>query len=123
MTRSVLVVDDDSDVRRLAVLSLSKIGGYEVQSVDSGEACLAALAATVPDAVVLDVNMPDMDGPATLLAIRDGATTHAIPVVFLTAGVVEADIDRLRAMPVTGVLHKPFDPMQLPAQLADLLGW
>ena len=123
MTRSVLVVDDDSDVRRLAVLSLSKIGGYEVQSVDSGEACLAFLAGSVPDAVVLDVNMPEMDGPATLLAIRDGATTHAVPVVFLTAGVVEADIDRLRSMPVTGVLHKPFDPMQLPAQLADLLGW
>ena len=123
MTRSLLIVDDDADVRRLAVLSLSKIGGYEVQSVESGEACLAHLAESVPDAVVLDVNMPDMDGPATLLKIRDGATTHAVPVVFLTAGVVEADMDRLHALPVTGVLHKPFDPMQLPAQLAALLGW
>lgn len=123
MTRRVLVVDDDVDVRRLAVLSLSKIGGYEVESVESGAACLASLAESVPDVVVLDVNMPDMDGPATLMAIRDAATTHALPVVFLTAGVVEADMHRLESLPVTGLLHKPFDPLQLPAQLAALLGW
>lgn len=123
MSRRVLVVDDDEDVRRLAVLSLSKIGGHDVTSADSGAGCLAAMAEAIPDVVVLDVNMPDMDGPATLWAIRDSATTHAVPVVFLTAGVVESDMDRLRSLPVTGVLHKPFDPMQLPAQLADLLGW
>lgn len=123
MSRRVLVVDDDEDVRRLAVLSLSRIGGHDVVSADSGKACLAAMAETIPDVVVLDVNMPDMDGPATLWAIREGAATHAVPVVFLTAGVVESDMDRLRSLPVMGVLHKPFDPMQLPAQLADLLGW
>lgn len=123
MTHRILVVDDDEDVRRLAVMSLSRVGGYEVTSVGSGEDCLTALRTDLPDAVVLDVMMPVMDGPTTLLAIRDGAHTHALPVVFLTAGVVEADMDRLRAMPVSGVLQKPFDPLQLPAQLAAVLGW
>jgi CheY-like chemotaxis protein len=123
MTHRILVVDDDEDVRRLAVMSLSRIGGYEVASVGSGADCLSALADDLPDAVVLDVMMPVMDGPTTLLAIRDGARTYGLPVVFLTAGVVEADMDRLRAMPVSGVLQKPFDPLQLPAQLAAVLGW
>lgn len=123
MTRRILVVDDDEDVRRLAVMSLSRIGGYEVTSVGSGGDCIAALATDLPDAVVLDVMMPVMDGPTTLLAIRDGARTYGLPVVFLTAGVVEADMDRLRDMPVSGVLQKPFDPLQLPAQLAAVLGW
>lgn len=123
MTRSVLVVDDDEDVRRLAVMSLSRIGGYDVRSAGSGRACLEALAEAVPDAVVLDVMMPEMDGPTTLLAIRDDPATLDIPVVFLTAGVVDSDVDRLRALPVTGVLNKPFDPLQLPTQLAALLGW
>lgn len=123
MTRTVLVVDDDDDVRRLAVMSLSRVGGYEVTSVSSGSECLAAVAASAPDAIVLDVMMPVMDGPATLHALRDSPSGHDVPVVFLTAGVIEADMERLRALPVAGVLQKPFDPMQLPGQLAAVLGW
>lgn len=123
MTRRILVVDDDEDVRRLAVMSLSRVGGHEVRSAASGSECLTALAAERPDAIVLDVMMPVMDGPTTLAAIRDGRSTYDIPVVFLTAGVVTADMDRLRALPVSGVLRKPFDPLTLPAELAALLGW
>jgi CheY-like chemotaxis protein len=123
VTRRILVVDDDEDVRRLAVLSLSRVGGHTVASAASGAECLDALTDERPDVVVLDVMMPTMDGPSTLLAIRDRARTHDLPVVFLTAGVVEADMDRLRALPVSGILHKPFDPMTLPSELATLLGW
>ena len=123
MSRRILVVDDDEDVRRLAVMSLSRVGGHDVRSASSGSECLTALAAEVPDAIVLDVMMPVMDGPTTLAAIRDGRETHDVPVVFLTAGVVAADMDRLRALPVSGVLRKPFDPLTLPADLAALLGW
>ena len=123
MTRRVLVVDDDADIRRLASMSLSRVGGYEVSSVASGSECLEQLAGELPDAVVLDVMMPVMDGPATLLGIRDNPRTHDLPVVFLTAGVVDADVDRLRTMAVSGVLQKPFDPLLLPGQLADVLGW
>lgn len=123
MTRSVLVVDDDQDVRRLAVMSLSRVGGYAVREASSGTECLALVLDELPDAIVLDVMMPVMDGPATLHELRGGSLTHAVPVVFLTAGVVEADMDRLRALPVAGILHKPFDPLTLPQQLAELLGW
>lgn len=123
MSRQILVVDDDEDVRRLAVMSLARVGGHEVRSVGSGAECLEALRVQRPDAVVLDVMMPVMDGPATLAAIRDSGATHDLPVVFLTAGIVAADMDRLRSLPVSGVLHKPFDPLTLPSQLAELLGW
>jgi CheY-like chemotaxis protein len=123
MTRSLLVVDDEDDVRRLAVLSLSRVGGYEVRAADSGAACLAELQVAVPDAIVLDVMMPLMDGPATLAEIRDNPRTAHVPVVFLTAGVVELDVERLRGLPVAGVLRKPFDPIRLPADIAELLGW
>jgi CheY-like chemotaxis protein len=123
VSRRVLVVDDDEDVRRLAVMSLAKVGGHEVTSVASGEECLAALRGELPDVVILDVMMPTMDGPATLERIRDDRHAHAVPVVFLTAGVVESDMDRLRALPVRGVLQKPFDPLTLPADVASLLGW
>lgn len=123
MTRRILVVDDDEDVRRLAVMSLSRVGGHEVLSVGSGAECLEELKSQRPDAVVLDVMMPVMDGPTTLAAIRDSGTTYDVPVVFLTAGIVASDMDRLRALPVSGVLHKPFDPLTLPSELAELLHW
>lgn len=123
MTRSVLVVDDEQDVRTLAVMSLQRIGGYQVRSAGSGSECLAALAAEMPDVVVLDVMMPVMDGPATLDHIRSDSRAHAVPVVFLTAGVAPADLARLTAMPVSGVLRKPFDPLTFPAELAGLLNW
>ncbi len=123
MTRRLLVVDDDEDVRRLAVMSLARVGGYEVTSAASGAECLAQLAEELPDAVILDVMMPVMDGPTTLNAIRDDPHTHAIPVLFLTAGVVEADMDRLRSLQVSGVLSKPFDPLTLPQEVASVLGW
>lgn len=124
MTHRILVVDDDDDdVRRLAVMALSRVGGHAVTSVASGDACLAALAVELPDAVVLDVMMPGMDGPTTLNAIRDDPATRDVPVVFLTAGVVDADMDRLKALPATGILSKPFDPLQISRQLGEILGW
>ncbi len=123
MSRRVLVVDDDDDVRRLATMSLSRVGGYDVRSAASGSECLAALDEEIPDVVVLDVMMPTMDGPATLDAIRARRTGYDVPVVFLTAGVGGADVDRLRALSVSGVLHKPFDPLQLPNELGEMLGW
>lgn len=123
MTRSILVVDDDEDVRRLAVMSLARVGGHDVRSVGSGAECLEELRSERPDVVVLDVMMPVMDGPTTLAAIRDSGATHDVPVVFLTAGIVAADMERLRSLPVSGVLHKPFDPLTLPSELAELLRW
>ncbi len=123
MTHRILVVDDDDDVRRLASMALSRVGGHEVTSVSSGAECISALRDGLPDVVVLDVMMPGMDGPTTLEAIRDDHATRDLPVVFLTAGVVDADVDRLRALSVAGILNKPFDPLQLSRQLGEILGW
>ena len=123
MTHRILVVDDDDDVRRLASMALSRVGGHEVTSVSSGAECISALRDGLPDVVVLDVMMPGMDGPTTLEAIRDDPATHDLPVVFLTAGVVDTDMDRLRALSVAGILNKPFDPLQLSRQLGEILGW
>lgn len=123
MTKRILVVDDDHDVRTLIAMSLSRVGGHDVRAVASGAECLAELEQWVPDVVVLDVMMPGMDGPATLAALRATPSAGEVPVVFLTASVVEADMERLHSLPVSGVLGKPFDPMQLPTLLSDLLAW
>ena len=116
-------MDDDDSVREVARASLELVGGYEVATASSGEECLELSSATPPDAILLDVMMPGLDGPSTLARLRDQPGTAHVPVVFLTAKTQEADQRRLRALDVAGVLPKPFDPVELAGDLAQVLGW
>lgn len=123
MTKRILFADDDADIRSLASLSLARVGGYDVVAVASGEELLEQLVTWRPDVVVLDVRMPGMDGPTTLGRLRADERTRDLPVVFLTASLRRADRVPLYELGTQGVLVKPFDPMRLPRQLADVLGW
>ncbi len=117
----VLVVDDEADIRRIAQLALTRIGGLEVVEARSGAEALEIARAAAPDVVLLDVMMPGMDGPETLQALRADATTAAIPVVFLTAKALETEQRRLLDLGAAGVLVKPFDPLKLAAELRAVL--
>lgn len=117
----VLIIDDEDDIRRVARLSLAGVGGMEVVEAGSGADGVLKAAAEKPDAVLLDMMMPVMDGPATLVALRGDPRTAAIPVVFLTAKALSAEVERLKALGARGVLTKPFDPMRLSSELRALL--
>ena len=123
MTRRVLIIDDDAAIREVANVSLAAIAGYDVEEADSGAAGLRAAQAAPPDAVLLDVMMPDMDGPATLAQLRAHPATQEVPVVFLTAKVLRSEVERLERLGARGVIAKPFDPVTLAGQLAGMLGW
>ena len=123
MTRRVVVVDDEADIREIATLSLEAVQGWQVVSVASGAEALAVIAKEQPDAVLLDVMMPGQDGPATLALLRAQASTREVPVVFLTAKAQVREKAQLQELGAVGVLAKPFDPMTLGSELADLLGW
>jgi CheY-like chemotaxis protein len=117
----VLIVDDEPDIRRIARLSLVRLGGMEVVEAANGDEALSAAGIERPDAILLDVMMPGRDGPSTLAALRADAATAAIPVVFLTAKAMVAEVERLRSLGAIGVLTKPFDPMTLAADLRSAL--
>jgi CheY-like chemotaxis protein len=120
--RTVLLVDDDPAVRRVAELSLTRVGGFVVRSVGSGAEALAAAQREPFDVILLDVMMEGMDGPQVLAALRADARSRGVPVVFLTARAHGDELARLRALGAHGALRKPFDPMTLPTQLRALLG-
>ncbi|NIJ33144.1 response regulator [Sphingomonas oligoaromativorans] len=111
----ILCVDDDHDIRTIAVMALGLDPGMEVRSVGSGIEMLALLrsARWRPDAILLDVMMPDMDGPAALKAVRAFAVYANLPVIFMTARAGKADIEAYRRMGVHGVIVKPFNPIHL----------
>ncbi|HWJ49630.1 MAG TPA: response regulator [Solirubrobacteraceae bacterium] len=122
MRLRLLLVDDAEDIRAIARMSLERVGGWEVVSAAGGPEALRALREDGPfDAVLLDVMMPGMDGPATLAQMRASGLAADVPVVFLTAKATGEECSRLQALGGAGVLPKPFDPMELPRELERLL--
>lgn len=123
MSRRVLIVDDDDAIREVAQTSLELVAGWEVEVASSGMQGLDLAVADPPDAILLDVMMPLMDGPTTFARLQAHPRTRDVPVVLLTAKVQPAERRRWEGLGVAGVLAKPFDPLGLPGQVADLLGW
>jgi two-component system alkaline phosphatase synthesis response regulator PhoP len=123
MSRRILVVDDDDDIRELARMCLELVGGFTVETADSALTAASVLETReLPDAVLLDVMMPGLDGLSLVRRLRQCESTSTLPVVLLTAKNLPDDID-LDQLGVRGVLGKPFDPMTLHARCAQLLGW
>ena len=117
--RRVLLVDDEDDIRSIAELSLRALGGWDVRTAASGVEALGVTRDDAFDVIVLDVMMPELDGPSTLRRLReDGVQT---PVVFLTAKVQPTDRRALEEAGAAGMLAKPFDPMRLSDELARVL--
>ncbi|WP_159798324.1 response regulator [Puerhibacterium puerhi] len=121
--RHVVVIDDDASIREVAALALSAVGGHEVSTAGDGAEGLELAGRVRPDAILLDVMMPVLDGPTVLARMREVETLRDVPVVFLTAKVGAQDISRLDGLGAVAVITKPFDPLTLPQQLADVLGW
>jgi CheY-like chemotaxis protein len=113
MIRKVLLVDDEADIRKIASLTLKHVGGWEVVLATSGKEAIEAAVRELPDVILLDAMMPDMDGPTTFEALRADPRTAAIPVVFVTARLRDDERQRIERLGAAGVIAKPFDAMHL----------
>ena len=121
--RRVLVVDDSLLIREVARISLESDGGFVVETAVSGADGVSSALAERPDAILLDVVMPEMDGPATLAALRARQETREIPVVLVTGRDGDADRRAFADLGVAGVIAKPFEAGALAGQVRDALGW
>ncbi len=113
----ILCVDDDNDIRMIARMALEAVGGFTVEDCSSGAAALDAAPGFGPDLILLDVMMPGMDGPSTLKALRGIPGLGSIPVVFMTAKAMRAEVELYPKLGAAAVISKPFDPMTLSDQL------
>ena len=118
--RRVMCVEDDADIRMIIEFSLCKLGGYEVLLCPSGKEALRQAVSFAPELILLDVMMPDLNGPETLAALRELPQVRDVPVVFMTAKAMPSEVARLRALGAADVLLKPFDPMTLPLKLKGI---
>lgn len=112
--QKVMYVEDDPDIREIATLALRDVGGLTVKVCDSGQLALKEVGDFAPQLILLDVMMPNMDGPETLAALRlQGSVSQEMAVVFMTAKVHPEELLRYRELGIADVISKPFDPMTL----------
>jgi CheY-like chemotaxis protein/HPt (histidine-containing phosphotransfer) domain-containing protein len=109
----ILHVDDDPLMRDVVELALGFNSEFVVMSCEGGEEALAAVPGWQPDLIILDVLMPEMDGPALLARLREDPATAKIPVIFITDRAPAAERERLMALGAVAVIAKPFYPVKL----------
>ena len=116
----VMCIDDEDDILQVAKLSLEMVGGLQVSICRGSKLAVEEAVRLSPQLILLDVMMPERDGPATLAALRADPASAAIPVVFMTAKVQPAEVAYYKSLGALGVISKPFDPMTLPDQIRAL---
>ena len=121
--RRILIIDDEDDIREVAALSLEAIAGWQIYTASSGAEGIRVAAVEKPDAILMDVMMPEIDGPTTFGLMQQNPEVVGIPVLLLTAKVQGVDQRRFANLGVSAVLFKPFDPLTLAQQISDALGW
>jgi CheY-like chemotaxis protein len=119
----VLIIDDESDICEIAQASLEIMRNWRVITANTGAAGLAQAIAAQPNAILLDMILPDMTGQAVLQALKNAPVTQDIPVIFLTAKTRPIELQHFAALPVAAVFTKPFNPELLADQIAAALGW
>ncbi|MFZ5844373.1 MAG: response regulator [Pseudomonadota bacterium] len=113
----VVYVEDEPDIQAIVRIALESIGGMQVAVFSSGQEAIARAAEVQPQLLVLDVMMPGLDGPGTLRLLREQAALRNVPAIFMTAKAQPQEIAALQQQGAIAVVSKPFDPMQLAAEL------
>ena len=108
----ILLVEDDLDIQMVASMALEDLGGYQVEACNSGLEALERMPIFDPQLILLDVMMPDLDGPGTLIAL-DHLPMPRPPVVFMTARAQHNEVEEYRQSGAIDVIVKPFDPLKL----------
>lgn len=121
--KKVLVIDDEDDIREVAQISLEIMAGLNVIVAASSREGIEKAETEQPDAILLDVMLPDLDGLITFEKLQSNPKTKHIPVILLTAKIQLSDQRRFASLGIKAVISKPFKPGQLAKDLLLALNW
>lgn len=121
--KQILIVDDDYSVRATVELSLEVTTDWEISTACSGKEGLFLAQSKLPDLILLDVMMPDVDGIEVLQQLRTNTLTQKIAVIIITAKTLTVEQEKLKHLEIKGIISKPFDAMNLNKQICLLLDW
>ena len=121
--KRILIIDDEESIQKVVRLSLKMEASWESIAASSGTEGIHQAEIHQPDAILLDVMMPEMDGIATFSALENNPKTQAIPVILLTAKTRSSEKRLFQEIGVAGVITKPFEPLAFASRIAQLLQW
>ncbi|OBU88217.1 hypothetical protein MY55_01425 [Chromobacterium subtsugae] len=116
----LMFIDDDQDIRSIFAFAFEQEQDMEIKLCASSIDAISWAEASPPDIIVLDVMMPEMDGPNTFSRLKAIPALALTPIIFLTAKVQKQEIERLKALGATAVIEKPFNPLELPGLIRSL---
>ncbi|NET67349.1 MAG: response regulator [Moorea sp. SIO1G6] len=122
-TKCILLIDDEETIQEVVQVGLELETDWEVLTASSGLEGIAMANTKLPDAILLDVMMPDMDGIATFAKLKENSKTQSIPVIFLTAKTQIAEQHPFKKIGIAGIIIKPFNSITLAIKIAELLEW
>ncbi len=117
--KKIVMIDDEKAIQILAKMALEKVAGFEVTVFDSGAQALSEIKNVIPDLILLDVIMPEMEGPEVFVELRKIEELNKVPIFFMTGKNGEDEIKLLLATGVNDIVNKPFDPLKLGAQIKE----
>ncbi|MGC9525928.1 MAG: response regulator [Limnospira sp.] len=120
-SKRILVIDDEPNILEVLQCCLTDLAGWQVYCADSAFEGLTLASEVGPDAILLDLMMPEMDGLTVLGHLRDREATRNIPVILISAKIKLLSSDR--HLKVAGAIPKPFHPLEVIGQIQTLLGW
>ena len=123
MIRQILVIDDEASILVVVKTTLELTAGWKVITADSAMAGFEIAKRERPDAILLDVVMPEPDGVAILHKLQADPQTQSIPVIFLTAKARYDEQQSFKHLEIAGIIVKPFEPKTIADQVRALLGW
>lgn len=117
----ILYIEDELDIQAITKIALCDIGGFTLEICSSGKEAIQKISSFNPDLILIDVMMPEMDGPETLIQLKKIKGMESIPVIFMTAKVQTQEIEYYKSLGAINVISKPFDPMNLAQQIKNIL--
>ncbi|WP_088243499.1 response regulator [Calothrix rhizosoleniae] len=123
IAKKILVVDNEEYIQEVTKICLQTTAKWQVITASSGTECIQKAKTEKPDAILLDLMMPEMDGITTFKYLQASSITNQIPVILLTAKVQNSDHNPYTDLGIKATIGKPFSPLTLAAEIAQILGW
>ena len=118
---TILYIEDNLE-NRILIRRVLQADGYQVLEAEDGPTGIEMAQAQKPDLILMDINLPDVDGYETTARLKAMDDLRSIPVIALTANVMKGDREKTLQAGCSGYIQKPIDIDQLPTQLASFLG-
>lgn len=118
--KKILYAEDEPDVQTIVELTIQTMSDYEIKICNNGKLLLDCVEEYNPDLILLDVMMPEMDGPTTFKNLLSNEKTKDIPVIFITAKAQVHEVGKFKEIGALGVITKPFKMMNLCEEIQEI---